>query len=69
MKTTEDFDRGCRVRVNFPGHHMHGMIGTVTGRDFYTVDVHFETITPEMMRYEDTRTGNGAFRLEQLEKT
>ena len=34
--STEDFDRGDRVKINIPGHHMHGMIGTVTGRDFYT---------------------------------
>jgi len=68
MKTTEDFDRGCRVRVKIPGHHMDGMIGTVTGRDFYTVDVRLDAITPEMMRYEDTRTGCAAFAPEKLEK-
>jgi hypothetical protein len=33
------------------------MAATVVDRDAYTVEVRFDTITPEMMGYEDTSKG------------
>lgn len=54
---TDDFDIDDRVRVNHPGHFLHGMFAIVVDRDAYTVEVRFDTITEEMKDYQDTRKG------------
>lgn len=55
--TTEGFDKGQRVTVVCPGHILHNAKGTVTGRDYHTVDVRLDKVTAEMMGYSDARSG------------
>lgn len=54
---TEPYEVGLRVRINSPGHFMHGMTGEVVDRDAYSIDVRMDTVTDEMRKYDDARTG------------
>ncbi len=66
--TTDDFDIDDRVRVNHPGHFLHGMVATVVDRDAYTVEIRFDTVTEEMKDYTDTRKGLASVEPEHLVK-
>ena len=55
---SEDFELYQKVRINQPGHLLHGMSATVVGyEDSDSVEVHFDVITSEMMGYSDTKKG------------
>lgn len=65
---TDDFEIGQKVMIVCPNDLCHGMTGTVVNRDAYTVEVRLDSITEEMMGYEDLRTGLANFYPNNLTK-